>query len=61
MWLVEDTGRGSNDFKAEIGDAVQVTGDIYYVPIYIDVDGEFIGTTPVTIAILPKSINVLKF
>ncbi len=31
------------------------------LPIYIDVDGEFIGTTPVTIAILPKSINVLKF
>jgi len=30
-------------------------------PIYIDVDGEFIGTTPVSISILPQSINVLKF
>ena len=38
LWLVEDTGRGANDFKAEIGAAVQVSGDIYYVPIYIDID-----------------------
>ena len=38
LWLVEDAGRGANDFKAEIAAAVQVSGDIYYVPIYIDVD-----------------------
>jgi len=36
--LVEDTGRGANDFKAEVGSAVQISGDIYYVPIYIDLD-----------------------
>lgn len=29
--------------------------------IFIDVDGEYIGNTPVTIGIIPKAINVLKF
>ena len=38
LWLVEDSGRGANDFKAEIGAAVLISGDIYYVPIYIDLD-----------------------
>jgi hypothetical protein len=38
LWLVEDTGRGDNDFKAEVGSAVLISGDIYYVPIYIDLD-----------------------
>ena len=38
LWLVEDSGRGANDFKAEVGAAVQISGDIYYVPIYIDLD-----------------------
>ena len=38
LWLVEDAGRGANDFKAEAGAAVQVSGDTYYVPIYIDLD-----------------------
>ena len=38
LWLVEDSGRGANDFKAEVGTAVQISGDIYYVPIYIDLD-----------------------
>ena len=38
LWLVEDAGRGANDFKAEVGSAAQVSGDIYYVPIYIDLD-----------------------
>ena len=38
LWLIEDAGRGANDFKAEVGAAVLISGDIYYVPIYIDVD-----------------------
>lgn len=30
-------------------------------PIYLDADGEFLGTTPVTISLIPKAIQVLQF
>lgn len=30
-------------------------------PIYLDADGEFLGTTPVTISLFPKAIQVLQF
>jgi diacylglycerol kinase (ATP) len=30
-------------------------------PVYLDADGEYLGTTPVTIEIIPKAIQVLQF
>lgn len=35
--LVEMTGFGTNNFRVAIGSPVQVSGDHYYLPVYVDV------------------------
>lgn len=37
MQLVEYSGNGDNNFQARIGTPVQVSGDNYYLPVFVDV------------------------
>lgn len=47
-----------NSVNTYRGKTIKIDSD---PPIYVDADGEFIGTTPITISLLPKAIQVLRF